>query len=402
MPRATILLIISGSIAAYKSLELIRRLKERGMEVRCILTQGGAQFITPLSVASLSGQPVYDDLFSLKDEVEMGHIRLTREADLVVVAPASADFIAKMAHGAADDLASAALLASTAPVVVVPAMNTQMWSHPATRRNLAQIHKDGAIIVEPGAGMLACGETGAGRMAEVETIIAAMEARLGDVAGASALRGKKALVTSGPTHEPIDPVRYLGNRSSGRQGHAIAQALAAMGAEVTLVSGPVALPDPYGVRVVNVTTAQEMLEACEKALPVDIAVCAAAVADWRAQSVSAHKLKKHPGQPVAPLALTENPDILSHMGKHMQRPELVIGFAAETDDVVAHASQKRQAKQCDWIVANDVSGGKGFEAEENQVVLISAQGEEVWPLLPKSEIACRLAQRIAAHFQGGI
>lgn len=387
----SIVLIISGSIAAYKSLDLIRRLREQGDMVRCIVTKGGQQFVTPMAVAALSEQPVYTELFSLKDEVEMGHIRLSREADVIVVAPASANMIAKMANGYADDMASATLLASNKPVLVAPAMNTQMWNHPATQRNVAQIQNDGAVIIDPASGMLACGEVGAGRMAEVDAILAAINVQLGT---AAPLAGKKALVTSGPTHEAIDPVRYIGNRSSGKQGYAVAQALAAAGAEVTLVSGPTALADPKGVKVIRITSADAMLAACEQALPVDIAVYAAAVGDWKPQA-AANKIKKRSGQAAPALELVENTDILQRIANHpTQRPALVIGFAAETENVVEYATQKRVRKNADWIVANDVSGGKGFEVDDNQVVLVTAAGAEEWPLLSKQQVAQKLVENI--------
>jgi len=392
MARHSILLIISGSIAAFKSLELIRRLKERDIDVRCILTKGGEQFVTPLSVASLSGSPVYSELFSLKDETEMGHIRLSRESDLIVVAPASADIIAKMAAGLTDDLATATLLASDKPILVAPAMNTQMWKHAATQRNIKQITKDGAAIIEPGAGMLACGEVGAGRMAEPDVILDAILKRLNSH---QPLKGIKALVTSGPTHEAIDPVRYIGNRSSGKQGHAIAAALAGQGAEVTLVTGPTNLPDPQGVTTKHVTSAQEMLEICEKSLPVHVAVCAAAVSDWRTPAARS-KIKKRPGQSAPVLSLLENTDILQAISTHpKKRPSLVIGFAAETENLLKNAVDKRKRKGCDWIVANDVSDHKGFNADDNEVTLITAKGNEAWPLMSKDAIASRLAQKIA-------
>ncbi len=396
MSRKSVLLIISGSIAAYKSLEVIRRLKERGVEVRCILTKGGAEFITPLSVASLSGNPCYGELFSLKDEVEMGHIRLSREADLVVVAPASADLIAKMASGVADDLATATLLASDKKLLVAPAMNTQMWQHAATQRNLKQIAKDGAIIIEPGAGMLACGEVGAGRMAEPERILAAI---LEQIEGAQPLRGLRALVTSGGTHEAIDPVRYIGNRSSGKQGHAIAIALAKAGAEVTLVAGQTSLPDPDGITVKHVVSAQDMLAACEKALPVDIAVFAAAVADWRVEKPAAHKLKKRAGGAAPTLALLENMDILQTISNHKKRPKLVIGFAAETENLEKNAAEKRTRKGCDWIVANDVSDGKGFDVADNEVVLLAGKTPERWKRMPKEAVAEKLVEKISQQFR---
>ncbi|MDE3016419.1 MAG: bifunctional phosphopantothenoylcysteine decarboxylase/phosphopantothenate--cysteine ligase CoaBC [Pseudomonadota bacterium] len=412
-----ILLIISGSIAAYKSLDLIRRLRERECNVRCILTKGGAEFITPLSVASLSGNPVYGDLFSLKDETEMGHIRLTREADVIVVAPASADLIAKMAHGFADDLATAALLASDKKILVAPAMNAQMWKHPATQRNLRRVEKDGAVIIPPSAGSLACGEIGAGRLAEAGDIVKAIldSLSLREMAGVKASSallssgasrhplpeggGFKALVTSGPTHESIDPVRYLGNRSSGKQGHAIAAALAEVGGDVTLITGPTALPDPEGVRVAHVTSASEMLAACEKALPVNVAVCAAAVSDWRAEAASVRKLKKRGGAATA-LALVENPDILGHLANHpKKRPILVIGFAAETENLLKNAATKRKNKNADWIVANDVSGGKIFGSDNNEVTLVTAKGGEEWPRMSKEAVAEKLVERIVSYIR---
>jgi len=403
--KKSILLIISGSIAAYKSLDLIRRLRERDIDVRCILTKGGAQFITPLSVASLSGNPVYGELFSLKDEVEMGHIRLSREADLIVVAPASADLIAKMANGYADDLASATLLASDKPVLVAPAMNTQMWQHPATKRNIAQLKADGHKLIEPGAGTLACGEVGAGRMAEVEVIVETIICHPALVAGSPSIGGGSrnkcgmtgitALVTSGPTYEAIDPVRFIGNRSSGKQGHAIALALAEAGADVTLISGPTALPDPCGVTTHRVTSADEMLKACESALPADIAICAAAVADWKPSQPSARKLKKIATGTVPELHLIENPDILAYISTHpTHRPKLVVGFAAETENVKENAAKKRKTKGCDWIVANDVSGDKAFNVDENEVMLLTAKSTENWPLLSKEKIAEKLVENI--------
>ncbi len=389
-----ILLIISGGIAAYKSLELIRRLRERGAEVRCVLSAGGAEFVTPLSVASLSGEKVYSELFSLTDESEMGHIRLSREADLVVVAPASADLLAKMATGLADDLASTALLATDKPVLVAPAMNARMWEHPATRRNLRTLEADGVLRVGPEAGDLACGEEGEGRMAEPAQILAAIEQAL---PGERPLGGKRALVTSGPTQEAIDPVRYISSRSSGKQGHAIAAACARLGAEVTLVSGPTGQPDPAGVRVVRIESAAEMHAACEKALPVDVAVCAAAVADWRVARPRGHKLKKDGGPPK--LELVENADILAALSAAgNRRPTLVVGFAAETEKVVKNAVAKRAQKGCDWIVANDVSPRTGtLGGDRNAVHLITADGVERWPKMSKAAVAERLAARFAEH-----
>jgi phosphopantothenoylcysteine decarboxylase/phosphopantothenate--cysteine ligase len=391
-----ILLIISGGIAAYKALELIRRLRERGAGVRCILTAGGAQFVTALSLAALSEDRVYTELFSLTDESEMGHIRLSREADLVVVAPASADILAKMAHGQADDLATTALLATDKPVLVAPAMNTMMWEHAATRANLALLESRGVLRVGPGSGDLACGEVGAGRMAEAMEILAAIESFF---AAGAALAGLRALVTSGPTWEPIDPVRFIGNRSSGRQGHAIAAALARSGAATVLVSGPTAEPDPAGVEVRRVETAAEMLEACRAALPVDMAVCAAAVSDWRVARPAAQKLKKNGGAPKIELAA--NPDILATLSAPGNtRPRLVVGFAAETENVLANATKKRARKGCDWILANDVSAGTGtFGGADNTVHLITAEGSEAWPTLSKPAVAERLAERIAVWFK---
>ncbi len=389
-----ILLIISGGIAAYKSLELIRRLRERGAAVRCILSAGGAEFVTPLSVAAISGEKVYGELFSLTDESEMGHIRLSREADLVVVAPASADLIAKMAAGLADDLASTALLATDKPVLIAPAMNTRMWEHPATRRNVATLAADGVLCAGPEPGDLACGEVGEGRMAEPADILAAIERAL---SGDGPLGGVRALVTSGPTHEAIDPVRFIANRSSGRQGHAIAAACARLGAEVTLVSGPTSQADAPGARVVRIESAREMLAACEEALPVDVAVCAAAVSDWRVADVAAGKIKKD-GAPPA-LELVENPDILAALGAAgNRRPGLLVGFAAETDKVVENAVAKRARKGCDWILANDVSAeGGAIGGESNTVHLITEDGVEHWPTMSKAAVADRLAARIAEH-----
>ncbi len=392
-----ILLIISGGIAAYKSLDLIRRLKERGAAVRCVLTAGGEQFVTPLSVAALSEEAVYQDLFSLKDESEMGHIRLSREADLLVVAPASADLMAKMANGLANDLASTILLATDKPVLFAPAMNTRMWEHPATQRNYQTLLGDGLMAVGPGQGDLACGEVGAGRMSEPLEIVATIE---NIMMGDAPLKGRRAIVTSGPTYEAIDPVRYIANRSSGKQGHAIAEALARLGAEVVLVAGPNNLPDPGGVQVRGIESASQMLAACEAALPADIAVCAAAVADWRVDGEAEQKMKKDgSGQPPA-LALVENPDILRTLSQlNGTRPKLVVGFAAETEKVIDHAQSKRARKGCDWIVANDVGAGTGvMGGDENTVHLITAQGVEDWPTMAKEAVAVALAKRIADHF----
>jgi phosphopantothenoylcysteine decarboxylase/phosphopantothenate--cysteine ligase len=390
-----VLLIIGGGIAAYKALDLIRRLKERGVAVNCVLTEAAQHFVTPLSVGSLSGEKVFTDLFSLTDEQEMGHIQLSRAADLLVVAPATADLLARMAQGRADDLASTLLLATDKPVLAAPAMNVRMWTHPATQRNLAQLRADGVRFVGPNDGDMACGEYGPGRMAEPLEIVAAIDAFFAD----GPLKGRRALVTSGPTHEPIDPVRYIANRSSGKQGHAIAAALAALGAEVTLISGPTVQPDPAGVKVVKVESARDMLAACEAALPADIAVCAAAVADWRVATEAGQKIKKDGG--VLPtLSLTENPDILHRLSQPgATRPKLVIGFAAETETVEQHARAKLARKGCDWIVANNVGAGSGtFGGDSNAVTLITASAAEDWPRLSKAEVGARLAERIARHF----
>ena len=390
-----ILLIISGGIAAYKSLDLIRRLRERGAAVRCILTEAAQHFVTPLSVAALSEDKAYTDLWSLTDESEMGHIRLSREADLVVVAPATADLLARMAAGMANDLASTTLLATDKPVLVAPAMNVMMWHHQATQANLALLASRDILSVGPNAGPLADGEAGMGRVAEPLEIVAAIEAFF---AAGGALKGRRALVTSGPTHEPIDPVRYIANRSSGKQGHAIAAALAGLGAETVLIAGPSREADPPGVRVVHVETAREMMSACEAALPADIAVCAAAVADWRVADAADQKLKKN-GKPPS-LKLAENPDILktlSHAGN--RRPALVVGFAAETENVVRHAREKLARKGCDWILANDVSPSSGtFGGDSNTIHLVDGDDVEDWPALTKRDVAERLARRIGAHF----
>jgi phosphopantothenoylcysteine decarboxylase / phosphopantothenate---cysteine ligase len=390
-----ILLIIAGGIAAYKSLDLIRRLRERGAAVRVVMTEAARQFVTPLSVASLSEDKVYGELWSLTDESEMGHIRLSREAELLVVAPATADLIARMAAGLADDLAATTLLASDKPVLVAPAMNAMMWAHPATQANLATLRARGVLQVGPGAGELACGEIGYGRMAEPAEILAAITRFL---TPDRRLAGRRALVTSGPTRESIDPVRYLSNHSSGKQGHAIAAALAALGADTVLVSGPTREPTPSGVRLVAVETARQMLEASEAALPVDVAVMAAAVSDWRAESEAGQKLKKDgKGPPL--LRLVENPDILATIAAHRNdRPTLVIGFAAETENVVANAVEKRRRKGCDWILANDVSPGTGtFGGDSNTIHLVHEEGVEDWPVMTKAEVAARLAERIAAR-----
>ncbi len=387
-----ILLIIGGGIAAYKALELIRLLQKAGASVTPVLTRAGAEFVTPLSVSALAGAKVYTDLFDLTDEAEMGHIQLSRAADLLVVAPATADLMAKMAGGRADDLASTLLLATDKRVLVAPAMNVRMWDHPATQRNIAVLRGDGVQVVGPNEGEMACGEYGPGRMAEPAEIVVAVGAAL----GGGPLAGKHVVVTSGPTHEPIDPVRYIANRSSGAQGTAIAAALRDLGARVTFVTGPASVPAPVGVTVVAVETAAEMAAAVQAALPADAAVMAAAVADWRVANASGHKMKKDGSGKAPVLEFAQNPDILALVANGPARPRLVVGFAAETDDVVAHATAKRLRKGCDWIVANDVSAGTGIMGgAENAVVLISDAGAEVWPRMAKAEVARRLAARIA-------
>jgi phosphopantothenoylcysteine decarboxylase/phosphopantothenate--cysteine ligase len=393
-----ILLIIGGGIAAYKSLELIRRLQDRNAQVRCILTSAAQHFVTPIAVGALAGERAYSDLFDPQSEFDVGHIRMARDSDVIVVAPATADLLAKLAGGHADDLATAVLLATDKPILVAPAMNPQMWAAKATRRNVAQLMADGAHIVGPNAGEMAeRGEAGIGRMAEPLEIVAAVEAIMRRT---GPLTGKRMLVTSGPTHEPIDPVRFIANRSSGKQGHAIAAAAAAAGADVVLVSGPVNLPDPPGLSVVKVETARQMLEAVDQALPVDVAVFAAAVADWRAQRPSETKVKKQPGR-TPTLALTENPDILSTIAHRSSgRPRLVIGFAAETDHVIANAKAKLARKGCDWIVANDVSPGTGIMGgDANTIHLITAAGVESWPPQSKDDVARALVERIATALE---
>ncbi|MEQ9681436.1 MAG: bifunctional phosphopantothenoylcysteine decarboxylase/phosphopantothenate--cysteine ligase CoaBC [Rhodospirillales bacterium] len=390
-----ILLIVTGGIAAYKTPDLVRRLRERGASVRCVLTAGGAQFVTPLALGAVTGDTVYQDLFDLTDEREMGHIQLSRDADVLLVAPATADVLAKMAHGLASDLATTALLATDKPVSVAPAMNVRMWQHAATQANLDTLKSRGVTVIGPDEGDMACGEFGPGRMSEPMDIVQAL---VDFFHGGRPLAGKHALVTSGPTHEPIDPVRYIANRSSGKQGHAIAAALAALGARVTLVTGPVALKDPVGVATVHVETARDMLAACAEALPADIAVCAAAVADWRTADQAAEKMKKD-GKSLPALALAENPDILATLsapGKN--RPALVVGFAAETENVVGHAQAKLARKGCDWICANDVSPETGtFGGDMNRVHLVTGAGVEDWPALSKTQVGEKLARRIADH-----
>jgi phosphopantothenoylcysteine decarboxylase/phosphopantothenate--cysteine ligase len=391
-PQKRVLLIVSGGIAAYKVHELIRLLRRAGILVRVVMTRSAAQFVTPLSLQALSEDKVYTELFSLTDESEMGHIQLSRQADLVVVAPASANIIAAMTMGLADDLATTLLLATDKPVLIAPAMNVRMWQHPATLANIATLQARGVSMVPPGEGAMACGEYGPGRLAEPPVIFAEISQML---ARDGALAGHHALVTSGPTHEPIDPVRYLANRSSGRQGHAIAQALAQRGAKVTLVSGPVEIADPPGVTTIHVETARQMLDACQGALPATIAVCAAAVADWRVEPAP-RKLKKQAGSmPV--LNFMENPDILATLSQQgAQRPRLVIGFAAETDKLAQFASEKRRRKGCDWIVANDVGAGSAIMGgDSNQITIFDDKGAESWPMLMKTEVATRLAARIA-------
>ncbi|WP_283967204.1 bifunctional phosphopantothenoylcysteine decarboxylase/phosphopantothenate--cysteine ligase CoaBC [Tritonibacter sp. AK171] len=386
-----ILLIIGGGIAAYKSLELIRRLQEQGARVTPVLTRAGEEFVTPLSVSALAGSAVHRDLFDLTAEAEMGHIQLSRSADLLVVAPATADLMAKMAQGHANDLASTLLLATDTPVLLAPAMNVRMWEHPATQRNLAQLRADGVQVVGPNDGGMACGEYGPGRLAEPDEIVRTIAAQL----QAGPLKGKRIIVTSGPTHEPIDPVRYIANRSSGAQGTAVARALQALGAEVVFITGPATVRPPEGVQVVPVETAREMQAAVDAALPADAGVFAAAVADWRVASASDRKLKKtKDGMPR--LEFAENPDILRDVSTRAEgRPGLVVGFAAETNDVVEHATAKRLRKGCDWIVANDVSPATGIMGgAENAVVLITADGAQHWPRMPKEQVAARLAEKI--------
>jgi len=396
MRGKSVLLIIGGGIAAYKSLDLIRRLAERGVTTRAILTLAGAEFVTPLSVAALTAEKVYSDLFSLTDESEMGHIELSRAADLVVVAPATADLMGKLAAGLASDLASTALLATDKRILMAPAMNVRMWQSPSVRRSTETLARDGVLFVGPNDGEMACGEFGPGRMAEPLEIVAAIEQALNIRSGA--LDGFKALVTAGPTQEPLDPVRFLANRSSGKQGYAIADALAAAGAQTVLVSGPVDIAAPSHVKLVKVTTARDMLAACEAELPADIAVMSAAVADWRLEIAANSKIKKDGEHHVPAIRLVENPDILATLAHHKKRPRLVVGFAAETDEILAHAVAKRTRKGADWIVANDVSGDV-MGGDRNQVHLITATVQENWPEMAKAEVARRLVQHITQHFQ---
>lgn len=393
-----ILLIVGGGIAAYKTPELVRQLKTVGASVRCLLTHGGAQFVTPLTLASVSGDKVYESLFDLMDETEMGHIQLSRDADLVVVAPATADMIAKMAGGLANDLASTALLATDKPVLIAPAMNVQMWLHEATQRNLDMLMTDGIAIVGPNEGDMACGETGRGRMSEPHEILRAIKAALSPQK--KLLAGKKVLVTAGPTYEPIDPVRYIANRSSGKQGYAIAGALADLGANTLLVSGPTALGAPENVTMEKVETAEAMLAACEAALPSDIAVMTAAVADWRCASQANSKIKKQEHGAPASLELVENPDILAHLAGHKKRPHLLIGFAAETDNLLEYAGAKLKRKGCDWIIANDVSPETGvLGGDENTVHILSQDKTESWGEMNKHQLAAKLAKKIASHMK---
>lgn len=393
MTGKRVLLIIGGGIAAFKSLDLIRRLRDQGAEVVPVLTRSAEEFVTPLSVSALAAQKVYRDLFDLTDEAEMGHIELSRAADLVVVAPATADLMAKMASGLANDLASTLLMATDKRVLIAPSMNVRMWEHPATQRNLAVLQGDGILVAGPDEGAMACGEFGPGRMAEVPEIIEAIDAALSD----GPLKGRHVIVTSGPTHEPIDPVRYIANRSSGAQGTAMAEALRDLGARVTFVTGPAHVPPPPGVDVVRIETAREMLSAVQAAHPADAAVFAAAVADWRVENASGSKMKKDGSGNAPALEFAENPDILATVSKMVEgRPRLVVGFAAETDDVVENATAKRLRKQCDWIVANDVSAETGIMGgDENAIVLIDAEGADVWPRMAKRDVARLLAQRIA-------
>jgi phosphopantothenoylcysteine decarboxylase/phosphopantothenate--cysteine ligase len=403
-----ILLIIGGGIAAYKSCELVRLLRKQGMTVTCVLTDGGSQFVTPLSLAALSENKVYTALFDLKDEVEMGHIQLSRQADLVVVCPATADLLARMAGGLANDLATTLLLATDKPVLAVPAMNVRMWLHPATQRNIATLKGDGISIMDPDEGAMACGEYGPGRLPEPEAIAARILTELTQAKGAAAftaqpdftedahrpLYGKHILITAGPTHEPIDPVRYIANRSSGKQGYAIAAAAADAGARVTLVSGPVNLPTPPGVTRIDVESAREMAAAVDAALPADAAIMVAAVADWRAAEAADTKIKKDGSGQVPPLALAENPDILATLAKSPQRPRLLVGFAAETNDVIAHAQAKLARKGCDWIIANDVAADP-MGGDANRVHLVTAAGVDSWDRLPKDAVARQIIAKVA-------
>ncbi len=403
--RPRVLLILSGGIAAYKCLEVIRRLRQSGIDTRCVMTRAAEQFVTPLSLQALSEGKVYTDLFSLTDESEMGHIQLSRDADLLVVVPASADILARMAAGMANDLATTVLLATNKPVMVVPAMNVRMWENPATQDNMKTLERRGISVLGPVEGEMACNEFGFGRMVEPDEIVDAIKAGINTESDSKqsvlnlSLKGKRILVTSGPTVEPIDPVRFIANRSSGRQGHAIATALQQAGAEVLLVSGPVNIPDPDGVETIKVESAVDMLNACQKQLPVDASICAAAVADWRVASRGTDKIKKQDGT-TPTLELTENPDILATLSQPgSDRPSLVVGFAAETENTVAHATAKRSRKGCDWILANDVSEGTGtFGGDKNRIHFITDGDVEDWPEMSKSDVAQELTRRIATHF----
>ena len=391
-----ILLIVGGGIAAYKTPELVRQLVKEGADVQCLLSKSGSEFVTALTLASVSGNKVYQNLFDLTDETEMGHIQLSRNADLVLVAPATADLMAKMAQGFANDLASTALLATDKQVMIAPAMNVRMWLHDATQRNLETLKNDGIRIIDPNEGDMACGETGPGRMAEPVEIMEAVAAAL---MPQGSLKGLKALVTAGPTHEPIDPVRYIANRSSGKQGYAIAEALAALGAETLLVSGPVNLPDPEGVRVVRVETGRDMAAACDDALPSHIAVMTAAVADWRTTNTAKDKIKKQTDNSPPTLELTQNPDILADLTRHTHRPDLIVGFAAETDKVMKHAREKFARKGCDWLMANNVSPESGVMGGDfNTIHFLTQTSEESWEMLSKQDVAHRLAGKIAEYF----
>ena len=391
-----ILLIVGGGIAAYKTPELVRQLVKEGADVQCLLSKSGSEFVTDLTLASVSGNKVYQNLFDLTDETEMGHIQLSRNADLVLVAPATADLMAKMAQGFANDLASTALLATDKPVMIAPAMNVRMWLHDATQRNLETLKNDGIAIINPNEGDMACGETGPGRMAEPLEI---MEAVAEALMPKGPLKGLKALITAGPTHEPIDPIRYIANRSSGKQGYAIAEAIVSLGAETLLVSGPVNLPDPEGVRVIRVETALEMAAACEEALPSQIAIMTAAVADWRTTESAQEKIKKNTDNTPPSLKLTENPDILAGLVAHRLRPDLIVGFAAETEKVMDHARAKFTRKGCDWLIANNVSPDTGVMGGDfNTIRFLTKTSEESWEMLSKQDVALRLADKIADYF----
>ena len=396
LKNKNILLIISGSIAAYKSLDLIRLLRKKGAHIRCILTKGGEQFVTPLSISALSEEKTYTNLWSLKDKTEMGHIQLSREADLIIISPASADLLAKMACGLANDLASTTLLAANKPILFAPAMNHHMWNNPATQENIRKLNKFGHIQIGPNKGDMACGETGIGRMAELEEIMNAIESFFFE----RPLKGYKTLITSGPTFEPIDPVRFIGNRSSGKQGYAIAKALASAGSEVTLITGPTSLKKLNGIKTIHIETAKEMLEACENELPADIAICAAAVCDWTPKTFEDHKIKKRKNDKGLQIQLTENPDILKTIATHKHRPNLVIGFAAETNDLIPNAQEKLTNKNCDWILTNDVSNDENvFGSDENHVYLITKSSVKDWGRSSKSDVANKLINKISEHLK---